>query len=61
VIARDIPVFREVGGDGLTYFTGNSREDLANVVENFVPNRDHQVNWKTWKQSTSQLADLIDP
>ena len=33
VLARDIPVFREIGGDGVTYFTGNGDEPLAGSLE----------------------------
>lgn len=33
VLARDLPVFREVGGDGIMYFSGDSSDQLANAVE----------------------------
>jgi glycosyltransferase involved in cell wall biosynthesis len=33
VLARDIPVFREVGGQGIVYFSGDTADDLANSIE----------------------------
>jgi glycosyltransferase involved in cell wall biosynthesis len=33
VLARDLPVFREVGGDAIRYFAGESPDDLADAIE----------------------------
>lgn len=62
VIARDIPVFREVAGQSAFYFTGESGEQLAAAMGEWLqlyqagkapPSTD--MYWFTWKQSTEQL------
>ena len=39
VIVRDIPIFREVGGESLLYFQGGEPEAIANVVEKVMSNK----------------------
>lgn len=66
VIARDIPVFREVGGEWAFYFRGLHPLDMANAVRawlqlddsNLAP-RAGRVHWLTWKQSADQLLNII--
>ena len=68
LIARDIPVFREVAGDGAHYFP-NSREPkviadgvsqwLALDAQGLVPNSS-QIHVLTWKQSAAQLQDFLE-
>lgn len=36
VCARDIPVFREIGGDGAYYFRGAAPEDLARALRSWL-------------------------
>lgn len=65
IVARDIPVFREVAGNNAVYFSG-TETDLAKCVKNWLelwqagqhPKSD-AVPWLTWKQSTQQLMDVI--
>lgn len=59
VIARDIPVFREVAPSGTTFF---SKNELANAIiwwrrpeENSVSSFSH-----TWSQSAVQVLDWVD-
>lgn len=62
IIARDIPVFREVAGEHAYYFNGLSSEDLASTVaewlrlysEGLHPVSDN-MPWLTWKESAEQL------
>ena len=66
VIARDIPVFREVAGDHAFYFVGKAPSALAEAVRDWltlfksgrVP-RSEGMPWLTWKESTSNLMRLI--
>jgi len=61
VIARDIPVFREVAGKHAFYFDSNG-SGLAHAVETWMalqaqqkhPRTDH-MPWLTWAQSAHQL------
>jgi glycosyltransferase involved in cell wall biosynthesis len=66
ILARDIPVFREVAGDHAFYFNGKRPEDLAKAVMKWLalyqssqhPKSDG-MPWLTWKESTCQLLDVI--
>jgi glycosyltransferase involved in cell wall biosynthesis len=66
IIARDIPVIREVAGEHAFYFNGKEPADLARTVREWLtlyqsdrhPKSD-SMPWLTWKQSTQQLLDLI--
>lgn len=62
VIARDIPVFREVAGDSAFYFSGNTGQQLAEAMGEWL--RMHRegktplstdMRWLTWQQSAEQL------
>jgi glycosyltransferase involved in cell wall biosynthesis len=63
VLARDIPVFREVAGEYACYFKGSSPEELAEAVKAWLANvQQHQLSaqknpmpWQTWAQATEQL------
>jgi glycosyltransferase involved in cell wall biosynthesis len=66
IIARDIPVFREVAGDHAFYFNGSSSEDLANAITAWLelfqrgehPNS-QDMHFLTWQESTVQLASRL--
>lgn len=66
LIVRDIPVFREVAGDGATYFSGMQPEDLATVMDAWL--KDHEagktlppegVQVLSWDQSTKRLMEVV--
>lgn len=66
VIARDIPVFREVAGDHAFYFSGESADELAGAIEHWLGlwrERSHPapagMPWLTWEQSARQLLANI--
>jgi glycosyltransferase involved in cell wall biosynthesis len=66
IIARDIPVFREVAGEHAYYFSGTTTEDLAQAIENWLVLKEHgrhpdssAIPWLTWKQSAQQLLDAL--
>jgi len=63
IIARDIPVFREVAGKSALYFSNNVENDLAECIQDWLAHEKHQsvapIAWLTWVQSTQQLVDVI--
>lgn len=66
IIARDIPVFREIAGGHAFFFRGDSPEVLSNAVQNWLQLRSSRqvpqsdgMRWQTWKQSKDQLLNVI--
>jgi glycosyltransferase involved in cell wall biosynthesis len=66
VLASDIPVFREVGGDGVIYFSLNGCEDLATRIVRLsamaVSDRKamaSRVKVKTWRESAIHLLEIV--
>ena len=65
IIARDLPVFREVAGEYAYYFKGLLAEDLEIKIRNWIDlyqsgRHPTSVNmpWLTWQQSAQQLLRL---
>ena len=66
IIARDIPVFREVAGTHAFYFSGTEASALADAVESWLLLREsgqipksRDMPTLTWAQSASQLLDVV--
>jgi glycosyltransferase involved in cell wall biosynthesis len=66
IIARDIPVFREVAEEHAFYFKGNDTEALANRIEEWLSLYDRNnhpksddMPWLTWKESTGTLLRFL--
>lgn len=66
IIARDIPVFREVVGTHAYFFAGDDRESLATSLEDWLVlfekgshPQSSDMPWLTWKESAEQLKALI--
>jgi glycosyltransferase involved in cell wall biosynthesis len=66
ILARDIPVFREVAGDHACYFEGSSAEALAERIEGWLAAREakklpdsRNMPWLTWEQSAQSLRHVI--
>lgn len=67
VIARDIPVFREVAGDHAFYFRAEQAGELADALAQWLeldrlghaPVSD-SMPWMTWGQSAAQLVEALD-
>ena len=66
IIARDIPVFREVAGDYAYYFNGETSKALAEALEVWL--QKYQINqhqpsskmpWYTWDQSNERLKEAL--
>ena len=67
IIARGIPVFREVAGEHAFYFDGSTPEVLAESVQRWLSlysNKQHPTSnampWLTWKESAQQLMQVIN-
>lgn len=67
VLARDLPVFREVAGDSADYFTAKDATGLALAVQGWLsrePDRTVQsrvLEPQTWNQSVTQIIQAIWP
>jgi glycosyltransferase involved in cell wall biosynthesis len=68
IIARNIPVFREVAGDYACYFdNAENAEMLADTIKNWIDQykddrhqRSDDMPWLTWEKSTKQLLEVIN-
>lgn len=63
VIASDIPVFREIGGDYPTYFRHGDMDDLMDVLKRFADSgqtgrHPEPVSWRSWDESIAELIPL---
>jgi glycosyltransferase involved in cell wall biosynthesis len=66
IIARNIPVFREVAGEHAFYFSGKSPEELAASIKDWLilyKQQDYPTSeklpWLTWKKSAVQLMNIM--
>lgn len=66
IIARDIPVFREVAGEYASYFSGLSPRDLANAVEQWLENnqegkapRSAGISFMNWDEATHKMLEIV--
>jgi glycosyltransferase involved in cell wall biosynthesis len=66
IIARDIPVFREVAGEHAFYFKGIEPQALSEEILHWLEldelgksPRPDNMPWLTWKQSADRLKQII--
>jgi glycosyltransferase involved in cell wall biosynthesis len=66
IIARDIPVFREVAGEHAFYFDGLKPSDLSAAISDWLElntkgkaPQSTNMSWLTWRQSTQLLLENI--
>jgi hypothetical protein len=66
IIARDIPVFREVAGEHAFYFNATEPEQLSESLKQWLDlyaknqnPRSDAMPWMTWEQSATRLLDLL--
>jgi glycosyltransferase involved in cell wall biosynthesis len=66
ILARDIPVFREVVGDHAAYFKAGTSEELAASIKSWL--KDHKknthpkssgMNYLEWKESAAMLLKIV--
>ena len=68
VLARDLPVYRELASDGVTWFTGQSPRHLARVLAGWMDGlrqgriaRPVPGQFLSWQDSTAQLLKIVTP
>ncbi|MDD1650662.1 MAG: glycosyltransferase family 4 protein, partial [Methylococcaceae bacterium] len=66
IVARDIPVFREVAGDGAWYFGGTAPAELAQSLKDWLDLHragqhpdSRRIRWSTWQESTERLKAAL--
>ena len=63
VFASDIPVFKEIGAEGVQFFDLDNPQELASLIEKHIErgaNRLSQpVKWLTWKESAYQFWERV--
>ncbi len=66
ILARDIPVFREVAGPHAAYFSGSEPQDLAEVMvkwlEDYSSGRhtpSSGLRWSTWAECATKMARAL--
>ena len=66
ILARDLPVFREVAGPYASYFSGTSALKLAGALRSWLralknnsAPQSSAMPWMTWKESADQLVTLL--
>jgi len=66
IIARDIPVFREVAGEYAYYFEGLSVNDLTKTIRQWLAlyltnqyPKSSDMKWLTWEESAAMLAKTL--
>jgi glycosyltransferase involved in cell wall biosynthesis len=68
VLARDIPVFREVAADQARYFQGSQPQDLAGAIVDWLERhrrgeiaRPQSIAVKTWADNVAELKKILLP
>ncbi|WP_354362519.1 glycosyltransferase family 1 protein [Undibacterium sp. GrIS 1.8] len=65
VLARDIPVFREISGSNVSFFNGMESNDLVELLSGWLRNLDaessavNNTSWISWRESCWQLNQLL--
>lgn len=66
ILARDLPVFREVAGEHAAYFSGLDAESLAQAVRDWLKAdaegrtiSSKGMPWLTWEESTDELLKVM--
>lgn len=66
ILARNLPVFREVAGDHAAWFSGLAPENLADAIETWLAlynrgrhPRSNDIPWITWAESARRMAGIV--
>jgi glycosyltransferase involved in cell wall biosynthesis len=66
ILARDIPVFREVAGEHADYFSADTPEQMASAIADWLKRfaageapSSAELPWQTWQISARQLAEHL--
>lgn len=64
VLCSDIPVFREIAGDGASYFEVNDVDALAVAISDFLQEEIHpdprNIQALTWQESSLSLLNILE-
>lgn len=68
ILARDIPVFREVAGDSAAYFAGRDGATLATAIDLWLKDfrngthpKPDSMKWLSWAESAERLKGILFP
>ncbi len=63
IIAKSLPVFKEVAGEHAYYFSGHTPEALASCIHDWLqlksPPQSEHIPWLSWERSTDHLKKII--
>jgi glycosyltransferase involved in cell wall biosynthesis len=64
ILARNLPVFREVASDHAHYFSGSDETALADALREWLALGEKApastgIRWYTWQESTRDLLDVV--
>lgn len=66
ILARDIPVFREVAGEHASYFIAKDPKKLAKAIDTWIKEYDNNnyiksngMSYLTWKQSADSIVNVL--
>ena len=66
LILRDLPVFREIAGEGATYFSGLAPEDLSDCLEAWLKKHEEgtlpspgKIRILSWEESARMLLAAL--
>lgn len=66
ILARDIPVFREVAGDHAAYFQGLEPDDVADAITSWLSQlqsnsypKPTSISWLTWSENVARLKGML--
>jgi glycosyltransferase involved in cell wall biosynthesis len=66
ILARDLPVFREVGANGADYFSGPDGAALAGALRDWLARKEagtlapvSALRWMTWEENVRQLLAIL--
>ena len=66
IIARDISVFKEIGGENVHYFSGDEPSQLAIEIKAWLElyeNQTHitpkKMSWSTWRDTAKRIDSII--
>jgi len=66
IIARDIPVFKEVAGEHAFYYQASKPEEMTQAIQNWLElfakgqhPRSDQMPWLTWKESAQSVLKTL--
>jgi glycosyltransferase involved in cell wall biosynthesis len=64
ILARDIPVFREIAGEHAAYFTGKDATSLGVVIERYLNDYHHQtcmqkIAYLSWQENVQRVLKIL--